>query len=208
MKRATSALMLGIVMLSEVAYLMGSHAYALAAMPDASPVFVPSPTPSIVAIYTVSAEETPRMTPPPQTATPAPTPTPHWAPAADYDSDDFTHLARYRHSSVPDDATLITQIVSCEVVQNRTVNEGFPNRVRNVLQSGDFGGYTSKSKYYKEDSFIADVVMRSWVAALGGDRSYRYTPRCGVYLCYSDDGRYCKVYDRNWRVVCDTSQFK
>lgn len=80
--------------------------------------------------------------------------------------------------------------------------------MRTVLQSGDFGGYTSKSKYYKDDAFVADIVMRSWVAALNGDRSYRYTPWCGVYLSYTEDGRYCKVYDKDWHVVCDTSQFR
>jgi hypothetical protein len=205
MSRSSGVLILGIVLLGEIAYLMGSHAYALAAAPDVTPT--PAPTPRVVVISAEPIEATPTITPSPRSATPTPSPTPHWAPDANYDNDDFTHLARYRHASVPRRATLITQIVACEVVQNRTINRGFPSRVRSVLQSGDFGGYTSKAKYYKEDMFIADVVMRSWVLAQTGDYSFRYTPRTGIYLSYSADGRYCKVYDAQWRVVCDTSQF-
>lgn len=207
MKRTAWALLLGIVVLSEIAYLMGSHAYALAAMPDEPSAPIATPTQPIVVLSTVPAEATPRMTPTPQAETPAPTPTPHWAPATDYDEDDSTHLARYKHSSVPQNATLITSIVSCEVVQNRTVNEGFRDRVRYVLISGDFGGYNPRSKYYKEDRMVADIVMRSWALAQQGDYTYRYTPRTGVYLSYYADGRYCKVYDLNWRIVCDTGQF-
>lgn len=208
MKRTATAFILGIVMLSEIAYLMGSHAYALAAMPDEPPAPIATPTLPIVILPTVPAEPTPRMTPPPQTETPAPTPTPHWAHAVDdYDMDDFNHLAMYCHSSIPESATLITGVVSCEVVQNRTVNKGFRDRVRYVLISGDFGGYSPRSKFYKEDRIIADIVMRSWSLAQAGDYTYRYTPRTGVYLSYSADGRYCKVYDLDWHIVCDTSQF-
>lgn len=207
MKRLIGYL-LGIVALAAIAYITGSRAYALAAQPDA-PAPTPTPTPYVyrAVIETVSPSATPTITPTIRPVTPTPSPTPQWAPVTDYDEDDYTHLARYRHSSIPLNATLITQIVSCEVVQNRTVNEGFPNRVRSVLQSGDFSGYTWKSKYYKEDVFVADIVMRSWVAALAGNYNFRYTPRCGIYLSYSPDGRYCKVFDKDWRVVCDTSQF-
>lgn len=205
MKRSIVAMTLCVIALSEIAYLAGSHAYALAAAPETTPT--PTPTPALAVIEIEPTAKPPALTPTIRPATPEPTPTPRWAPAVDYDEDDFTHLARYRHSSIPRRATLITQIVACEVVQNRTVNDGFPARVRNVLQSGDFGGYSWKSKYYKEDVFIADVVMRSWAAALDGNFNFRYTPRCGIYLNYSSDGRYCKVYDKDWRVVCDTSQF-
>jgi hypothetical protein len=203
--RAAVALLLGVVMLGEVAYLMGSRAYALAAAPDEpTPT---TPTPYVAVMTTASAEETPRLTPSPRGTTPEPTATPGMAPATSFDQGEFRCIARYAHSSVPRRATLITQIVACEVVQNRTLNEGFPDTVRYVLLSGDFGGYDPSSKLYQHDKLIAEYVMRSWELMKTGDRSYRYTPHTGIYISYSADGRYCKVYDAEWRVVCDTSQF-
>lgn len=206
MNRSAVALILGIVMLSEIAYLMGSHAYALAAAPDEPTA--PPPTPAVVIISTAPAEATPRMTPSPRGTVPEPTATPGMAPAATFDQGEARCLARYKHSTVPSRATMITQIVACEVVQNRTVNEGFPDTVRYVLLSGDFGGYDPSSRYLQRDKLIAEYAMRSWALAQEGDYSYRYTPRTGIYLSYSADGRYCKVYDKDWRVVCDTSQFE
>lgn len=206
MKRSAAAFILGIVVLIEVAYLTGSHAYALAAMPDASPE--PTPTISVEILTTPDPTATLIITPTPFKATPEPTPTPRWAPAVPLDDAAFRCLARYRHSSVPNSATLITQIVACEVVQNRTINPGFPTTVRHVLLTGDFGGYKPDASFYKQDRMIAEFVMRSWAAATAGDYNYRYTPRTGIYLSYSKDGCYCKVYDKDWRVVCDTSQFE
>lgn len=206
MKRSAVAFVLGIIALAELAYLSGSHAYALAVMPD--PIPTPTPEPSVEIVETAAPSATPALTPTMRPATPEPTPTPKWAPVAEYDQGEFRCLARYKHSTLPSNATMITQIVALEVPQNRTINTGFPNTVRYVLLSGDFGGYDPESKYYKSDRTIADFVMRSWAAAQSGDSSYRYTPWTGIYLSYSKDGRYCKVYDKNWRVVCDTRQFE
>ena len=205
MKRSMVALILGIVALGEIAYLMGAHAYALAAVPDETPA--PTPAPSVEIISAIPAVEPPRMTPTPRAATPAPTATPAMAPASGYDAGVLRCLARYHHSTVPSRATMVTQIVACEVVQNRTINPGFRDTVRYVLLSGDFGGYRPDCKYYRQSKLIAEYATHSWSLAQTGDRSYRYTPPSGIYLSYSADGRYCKVFDKDWRVVCDTSQF-
>ena len=208
MTKGTFSLVAGVVLLMEIAYITGTHAYALAAQPDETPVPIPTPTQSIAVIETQEPDPTPIITPTLRPATPEPTKTPDWAPAVSLDSGEFRCLARYKHSSIPSDATMITQIVACEVVQNRTVNKGFPDTVRRVLLSGDFGGYDPESSFYKADRMIADFVTRSWAAALDGDYSFRFTPPTGIYLCYTDDNRHCIVYDAKWNVVCDTSQFE
>ena len=205
MKRSIIAMTLGVVALAELAYVMGAHAYALAAAPDATPI--PTPAPSIEVVEVVPTAPPPTLTPSPRPSTPEPTATPAWAPIATYDPGEFRCLARYCHTSIPSRATMITQIVSAEVVQNRTVNDGFPSTIRYVLLSGDFGGYDPDARYVKHDRLIAEFAMRSWAQALNGEYQYRYTPKTGIYLSYSKDGRYCKVYDAKWRLVCDTSKF-
>ncbi len=114
MKRTIFAMTLFVIALAELAYLAGSHAYALAATPDETPT--PTPAPIIELIEIEPTCPPPALTPTLRPATPEPTATPAWAPATGYDPGEFRCLARYCHTTIPSKATLITQIVACEVV--------------------------------------------------------------------------------------------
>lgn len=196
-----------IVGLCEVAYLLGMNAYTLASEPEPTPI--PTPTIQAVAFHTEPQETLVPLTPIPRTPTPEPTPTPDWPEALEYDDTDFRCLATFRKSCVSDKATWITQIVSCEVVQNRTTQDGFPNTIRYVLlEPHEFDGYDSDARVRESDRTVSEFASRSFEEAKNGDFTHRYTPLTGIYLRYSDDNKYCKVYDKNWNIVCDTSQFE
>lgn len=212
MNRRRSCLIysLVIVALCEMAYLLGMNAYTLAAElePSATPIATLEP----VTLEWVSSEPrttpTSELTPRELPNTPEPTKTPEWASAAAYDEGEFRCLARFRRSCVSDKATWITQIVACEVVQNRTTQEGFPDSIRYVLlEPNEFAGYRPKASVRACDALAAEFAMRSFVEAKNGDFTHRYTPLTGIYLRFSDDLKYCKVYDKNWKILCDTSQF-
>ena len=202
-------LLLVIVLLCGIAYFMGQRAYTLAAQePTPIPTATPTPYVAMCVITTNPTEPTPIITPTPYKATASPTPTPEPAQKTEYDTGEYRCLARFCKSCVPRNATMITTIVACEVPINRAVQEQFPNSVRYVLlQGNEFSGYSTDATPRQRDKLAADYAMRSYMAALNGDFTHRYTPFSGIYLCYSDDGRYCKVYDKDWNCVCDTSQF-
>ena len=207
MRKRYAVYSLVVGLLIEIAYLLGMNAYTLASEPEPAPV----PTPTIQAVsFQIAPQETlAPLTPIPRTPTPEPTPTHEWAEEAEYDQSEYRCLARFRRSCVSDKATWITQVVSCEVVQNRTTQDGFPNTVRYVLlQPNEFVGYNPKAKIRACDALAAEFAMRSFVEVKNGDFTHRYTPLAGIYLQFSDDLKYCKVYDKNWKILCDTSQFK
>jgi len=199
-----------IVALCEMAYLLGMNAYTLAAEPE--PSATPTATPEPVTLELESEEPLttpkPELTPRERPSTPEPTKTPEWADACEYDDGEFRCLARFRRSCVSDKATWITQIVACEVVQNRTTQDGFSDSIRYVLlEPNEFAGYNPKASVRACDALAAEFAMRSFVEAQSGDFTHRYTPLTGIYLRFSDDVKYCKVYDKNWKILCDTSQF-
>lgn len=204
--RAGWVLIFVIIGLAIVAIFAGQHAYALAAQPDPPPV--PTPT---VAMQTITAEPaapTIALTPTPRIVTPTPSPTPEWPNEAEYDDGEFRCIARFRRTCVSDKATWVTQIVACEVPQNRSTQPGFPDTFRYVLlQPYEFAGYDPSAKPRKCDREAADYVMRSFAEALEGNFAHRYTPLTGIYLRFSDDNKYCRVYDKDWNLLCDTSQF-
>lgn len=58
----------------------------------------------------------------------------------------------------PDKATWITRVASCEVVQDRTTQDGFPNTIEYVLlQPNEFGRYNAKAKIRACDSLANRV---------------------------------------------------
>ena len=212
MKRCRSYLVysLVIVALCEMAYLLGMNAYTLAAEPESSATPIVTPTPITLELALQESQKTPTAEPT-QTArpsTPEPTKTPEWADPCEYDDGEFRCLARFRRSCVSDKATWITQIVACEVVQNRTTQDGFSDSIRYVLlEPNEFAGYRPKASVRARDALAAEFAMRSFVEAKNGDFTHRYTPLTGIYLQFSDNLKYCKVYDKNWKILCDTSQF-
>lgn len=196
-----------IVTLCELAYLLGMNAYTLASEPE--PSATPTVTPNVVEMNYEAEPTIDPLTPAPRKPTPEPTNTPEWASPCEYDDGEFRCLARFRRSCVSDKATWITQIVACEVVQNRTTQDGFQDTIRRVLlQPNEFGGYNAKVHPRAGDELVAEFAIRSFAEALRGDFTHRYTPLTGVYLEYSSDLKYCKVYDKNWKILCDTSQFE
>lgn len=195
----------------------GREAYTLAAAQLQEPVISAVPveamsTAEVLVICTVQPTSTPKvpvLTPVPRQVEPDPTPTPEWPALLEYDGYAGRYLARFRHSCVSDKATWPTQIASCEVVQNRTTQPGFPDTNKGVLlEPHEFDGFSTRGKLRSIDWLAADYAMRSFEEAKQGDYSHRYTPFTGVYLEFSADLQYCKVYDKEWRVVCDTSQFE
>ena len=208
--RSCFAYSLVIVALCEMAYLLGMNAYALAAEPEPSATPIATQEPITLELAPSDAQETAteKLTPTARPSTPEPTKTPEWADHCEYDDGEFRCLARFRRSCVSDKATWITQIVACEVVQNRTTQEGFPDSIRYVLiEPNEFAGYRPKASVRACDALAAEFAMRSFVEAKNGDFTHRYTPLTGIYLRFSDDLKYCKVYDKNWKILCDTSQF-
>ena len=207
MRKRYAVYSLVVGLLIEIAYLLGMNAYTLASEPEPTPV--PTPKTQVVGFKTEPQETLAPLTPIPRTPTPEPTPTHEWAAEAEYDQSEYRCLARFRRSCVSDKATWITQVVSCEVVQNRTTQDGFPDTIRRVLlQPNEFAGYNAKIHPRAGDELVAEFAMRSFAEALSGDFKHRYTPLTGIYLQFSDDLKYCKVYDKNWKILCDTSQFE
>ena len=199
-----------IVALYEMAYLLGMNAYTLAAEPEPSTTPIATQEPITLELASPEPQIMPEaeQTPTARPNTPEPTKTPEWAEPCEYDDGEFRCLARFRRSCVSDKATWITQIVACEVVQNRTTQEGFSDSVRYVLlEPNEFVGYNPKAKIRACDALAAEFAMRSFVEVKNGDFTHRYTPFTGIYLQFSDDLKYCKVYDKNWKILCDTSQF-
>lgn len=197
---------LAIVLLIVLAIMTGAHAYALAAAPgEVVPPAFPAETITMCMVPTATPA---LITPTPRQPTPEPTPTPEWPAAAKYDEGEARCLARYGRSTIPGKATFETIIAAMEVVQNRVDSGDFKDTIRYTLLQGDFGGYKPDAMVTKAYLSCADYAMRSWAEWHQGINTHRYTPPCGIYLSYYDNGKYVKVYDANWNMVFDSGWFK
>lgn len=183
--------------------------------PTVMPTEIPTPipTPQLVALEVVS-EPTPSAIPKP-TETPIMvlTPDPAALPEYDYDESEARCLARAMWSLTGKYVSDETKIALCEVIQNRVdyAGETFPDTIRYVLlqrhgtDHAEFGGYDPKAEVSKKNTELADYVMRTWMLAREGDRSYRLTPQEGVRCkIYKIGGRdYIQVFTIDWEVVYD-----
>ena len=194
-----------ILFLCGAAYFLGMNAYTLATEPE--PPATPSPTQEVIPVATIDmSTPTPCLTPTQRVPTPTPSPTPEWPEDVDFDEGECRCLARFLQSVVPSKATMITKIVACETVQNRVDSGKFKDTIRyTLLMHSEYPSYSPKARIIKENAEAAEFAMRSWVS---DDWVHRYTPPTGIYLRFSDDGKYVKVYDWDWNLVCDTEWFK
>lgn len=164
---------------------------------DIRPIVTPTPTPIPV-------------------PTPAPTPTPDPAklPYYTYDEADARCLSRGIWSVTPKNPTWETKVAFCEVVQNRVDDESgaFKDTIRYVLLQGkdtdnpEFADYDPDATRSPRNNEIADYVMRTWIHAKNGDRSYRLVPASGVKCSFYEVGgkNYIKVYDMDRNTVYDS----
>lgn len=164
------------------------------------------PTPEIVVLELVP---TPTAEP---TPIPVPTPTPTERPALpdyDYDDADARCISRAIWSCVPIGATYDTKLAFAEVVQNMVADGRYKDTVRyTLLMDTEFPSYDPDAYRSEINNEVADIVMRSWAAAQGGDRQYRLTPATGVrFAFYNEKGAdYIIVYDWDWSVVFDSGE--
>ena len=164
------------------------------------------PTPEIVVLELVP---TPTAEP---TPIPVPTPTPTERPALpdyDYDDADARCISRAIWSCVPIGATYDTKLAFAEVVQNMVADGRYKDTVRyTLLMDTEFPSYDPDAYRSEINNEVADIVMRSWAAAQGGDGQYRLTPATGVrFAFYNEKGAdYIIVYDWDWSVVFDSGE--
>lgn len=155
----------------------------------------------------------PTPTPEPA-ATPVPTPMPTIAlpdfatlPQCDYDDADARCLSRAIYSVTPRNPTYATRIALAEVVQNMVDDGRYKDTIRyTLLMDSEFPSYDPDAYRSEINNEVADIVMRSWMAAKDGDRQYRLTPATGVrFAFYNEKGAdYIIVYDWDWNVVFDS----
>lgn len=209
MRKVNVLQLLLVLLLCEFAYLLGTQAYSLAATPPQSRCEPPIPAEDKVVVELVKPSATPRITPTPRVPTPTPRPTPEWPGTAEIDEGETRCLARLAQSVMPANATFITKLVVFETVQNRVDSGEFKDSIRyTLLNRSEYPGYNPKARVTHENLDAATYAMLSWAEEKSGDRSHRYTPTTGVYICFSKDGRFVKVYDWDWKLVCDTSVFQ
>lgn len=161
---------------------------------DIVPIVTPTPTPIPV-------------------PTPEPTPTPSSAdlPHYHYDDADARCLSRAIWSVTPKNPTWETKVAFCEVVQNRVDDASgvFEDSIRYVLlQAGEFRDYDPDAHRSERNNEIADYVMRAWIHAKNGDRSYRLVPPTGVKCSFYSvgDTDYITVYDMDGNTVYDSGE--
>lgn len=165
----------------------------------------------IVPVVTPTPEPIPVLTPAP-TPTPDPAKLPHYT----YDDADARCLSRGIWSVTPKNPTWETKVAFCEVVQNRVDDESgaFKDTIRYVLLQGhdtdhpEFADYDPDATRSPRNNEIADYVMRTWIHAKNGDRSYRLVPASGVKCSFYEVGgkNYIKVYDTNGNTVYDSGE--
>lgn len=155
---------------------------------------------------------------PVETATPSATPVPErkqtialpdfaTLPQCDYDDADARCLSRAIYSVTPRNPTYATRIALAEVVQNMVDDGRYKDTIRyTLLMDSEFPSYDPDAYRSEINNEVADIVMRSWAAAQGGDRQYRLTPATGVrFAFYNSAGSdYIIVYDWDWNVVFDS----
>ena len=165
-----------------------------------------------VEIVEIRLLATPTPTPPSAPApVPTPTPDPAKLPCYSYDPADARCLSRGIWSVTPKNPTWETKVAFAEVVQNRVDDESgvFPDSIRYVLLQGDeFLDYDPNAHRSPENDEIADYVMRTWIHAKNGDRSYRLVPASGVKCSFYKVGgkNYIKVYDMDGNTVYDSGE--
>lgn len=157
----------------------------------------------------------PTTTPAP-TATPVPERKPTIAlpdfatlPECDYDDAAARCLSRAIYSVTPRNPTYATRIALAEVVQNMVDDGRYKDTIRyTLLMDSEFPSYDPDAYRSEINNEVADIVMRSWAAAQGGDRQYRLTPATGVrFAFYNEKGAdYIIVYDWDWSVVFDSGE--
>ena len=179
-------------------------------------VVTPEPT---IQVFEIKIIATPTPVPiPASTPEPTPVPDPALLPYYEFDKGEARCLARAMWSLTGKYVSDETKIALCEVIQNRVdyAGETFPDTIRYVLLQGrgtdhpEFGGYDPKAEVSEKNSELAAYVMRTWMHAREGDRSYRLVPPEGVRCkIYKIDGRdYIKVYDIDWNLVYDNGRDK
>jgi len=160
----------------------------------------------IVPVVTPTPVPIPVPTPVP-TPTPDPAKLPHYA----YDEADARCLSRAIWSVTPMNPTWETKVAFCEVVQNRVDDDSgvFEDDIRHVLlQGNEFMDYDPDANRSPRNNEIADYVMRTWIHAKNGDRSYRLVPASGVKCSfYEIAGKdYIKIYDMSGNTVYDSGE--
>jgi hypothetical protein len=155
---------------------------------------------------------------PVETATPSVTPVPERKPTialpdfatlpeCDYDDAAARCLSRAIYSVTPRNPTYATRIALAEVVQNMVDDGRYKDTIRyTLLMDSEFPSYDPDAYRSEINNEVADIVMRSWMAAKDGDRQYRLTPETGVrFAFYNEKGAdYIIVYDWDWNVVFDS----
>lgn len=130
-------------------------------------------------------------------------------PECDYDDAAARCLSRAIYSVTPRNPTYATRIALAEVVQNMVDDGRYKDTIRyTLLMDSEFPSYDPDAYRSEINNEVADIVMRSWAAAQGGDRQYRLTPATGVrFAFYNSAGSdYIIVYDWDWNVVFDSGE--
>ena len=130
-------------------------------------------------------------------------------PRCDYDAADARCLSRAIYSVTPRNPTYATRIALAEIVQNMVDDGRYKDTIRyTLLMDSEFPSYDPDAYRSEINNEVADIVMRSWAAAQGGDRQYRLTPATGVrFAFYNEKGAdYIIVYDWDWNVVFDSGE--